>query len=459
MFEYTKALLRSLLLGPGGGAVFLLLIVTAMNTSRLPAQEPLTSSDRWNRAALEWIGLLRGGAFQEASARVDPAVPEGAMSAERLEAIWSQLSTQVGTLESVGPGPVSEQGVYHIVDLPATFSGQALVLRVVLTDELLVSGFFLRPPEPTPYSPPPYVDESRFSEEEVTVGAEPWLLPGVLTIPKGEGPVPAVVLVHGSGPNDRDETLGNHRPFRDLAWGLASQGIAVLRYDKRTRAHGPRIPPDIGLEDEVISDALSALALVRARPEVDPGRVFVLGHSLGGILAPEIGRRSGRLAGIIILAATARPFFEVLIDQLEYVASLEEDPTSPARAQIDSVLAAVRRVESGEAPEGQPVLGAPPAYWREVASLDPIAVARELSAPILVLQGGRDYQSTTEDLEIWESELGEKEGFAAKLYPGLNHLFASGTGMATPEEYASSESHVAEEVILDLSSWIQSLGR
>ncbi len=265
-----------------------------------------------------------------------------------------------------------------MVDLSATFENQSLVLQVVLTESLQVSGFFLRPAEPPTYDPPSYVVEDLFEEIEITVGADPWLLPGVLTLPKNEGPVPVIVLVHGSGPNDRDETIGGSRPFRDLAWGLASRGIAVLRYDKRTKVHGASLPADIGLGEEVVLDALSALDVARNRPEVDSNRVFLL--------------------------------------------------------------------------------GAPPPYWQEVAEVYPVAVAKELSTPVMALQGGRDYQSTVEDLSLWEVGLGEKEGFASKLYPALNHLFAPGTGPATPEEYVSEASHVADEVILDLASWIQGIG-
>ena len=133
-------------------------------------------------------------------------------------------------------------------------------------------------------------------------------------------------------------------------WGLASRGIAVLRYDKRTKAHGANLPADIGLDEEVVLDALSALEVARNRPEIDSNRVFLLGHSLGGMMAPEIGLRDGRLAGIAILAAPSRPFFQVLTSQLEYLASLESDPDSPARAQLDSLIKVVKRVESGEAP-------------------------------------------------------------------------------------------------------------
>lgn len=432
----------------------LALLLSVMSPVLLPGQEIPPGSDRWNRAALEWIGSLKAGSFQEAGARVDPAVPEGAMGPEQLQTIWGQLSAQLGALRLVRPGPVSQQGAYHVVDLPATFENQSVVLRVVLSESLLIGGFFVQPAEPPPYDPPGYVKEGSVREVDVTVGAEPWVLPGVLTLPEAVDPTAAVVLVHGSGPNDRDETIGGSRPFRDLAWGLASQGIAVLRYDKRTRVYGPEIPADIGLDDEVIEDALAALEVARRRPEIDSDRVFLLGHSLGGILAPEIGKRDGKVAGIAVLAASARPFFEVLTGQLEYIASLEPDSNSSARAQLDSLVMEIRKIEAGEPVEDRAILGAPPAYWREVAAVDPVAVAAELSVPLLVLQGGRDYQSTEEDFSLWVSGLGGKAGFSSKLYPELNHLLAPGEGMATPEEYVSRVSHVAEEVILDLAAWV-----
>ncbi|MBT8398373.1 MAG: alpha/beta fold hydrolase [Gemmatimonadetes bacterium] len=441
------------------GSRSLVLLAMVMVPTVLHGQETPLAADRWNRAAMEWIGLLESGAFEEASSRVDPAVPEGAMSTDQLKTIWAQLTAQVGALQSLQPGAVTETGVYHIVRLPAEFLQSPLIIQITLTASLQVSGLFFLPSEPPPYDPPPYVREDAFEEVEVNVGTEPWILPGVLSLPRAEGPVPAVVLVHGSGPNDRDETIGGSRPFRDLAWGLASRGIGVLRYDKRTRVHGAKISADIGLEEEVIQDALEALALVRARPEVDPDRVILLGHSLGGIMAPEIARQDGELAGVVILAAPARPFFEVLKSQLEYIGSLEADPESPARAQLDSLISVVHQVESGEIPDDQSVLGAPPPYWREVAAVDPVAVAAGLSTPLFVLQGGRDYQATSEDLAIWVEKLGEQANFTARLYPDLNHLFGPGTGTATPEEYVTGVNHVAEEVISDLREWILGVGR
>jgi len=423
----------------------------------LPAQPVPT--DRWNAAAIDWIHLLRDGDFEAAASRVDPAVPAGAMSADRLGQIWQQVSAQLGALEALLPGPVSESAPYHVVDLAGQFENQSLTVRVVFDDSLQVSGFFFRPAEPPPYDAPAYVDTAAFHEVDVTVGAAPWELPGVLSVPEGDGPFPVVVLVHGSGPNDRDETIGGNRPFRDLAWGLASAGVAVLRYDKRTRVYGASLPPEIGLDQEVVEDALSALELARSRPETNPDRVFVLGHSLGGLLAPEIGTRALEpggpgVAGVIVMAGPARPFLDVIRSQLEYIAGLDSDPESPNRVAIDSILRNLDRYDaSGSTPDGT-LMGVRTGYWDEILAVDPVATAESLDLPMLILQGGRDYQVTEADFDLWRQGLADRDDVTFHLYPGLSHLFTPGQGTATPTEYMSETKHVAGKVVADIRAWV-----
>ena len=140
--------------------------------------------------------------------------------------------------------------------------------------------------------------------------------------------VPCVILVHGSGPHDRDETIGPNKPFRDLAWGLAERGIAVVRYEKRTKAYGAACVPagrELDYDTEAVDDAVAIVEQVKGFARAGfPDSVYVLGHSLGGTLAPRIAGRSKGLAGIIILAGLARPLEDALEEQFYYTSSLTD---------------------------------------------------------------------------------------------------------------------------------------
>ncbi|MBU4535817.1 MAG: alpha/beta fold hydrolase [Euryarchaeota archaeon] len=182
---------------------------------------------------------------------------------------------------------------YKIVSIHYGFQRAVIEVKIVFKKEGKISGLnFI--PTTTEYHAPDYVESSAFREVEVTVGEGKWALPGTLSMPAGPGPFPGVVLVHGSGPNDQDETIGPNKIFKDLAWGLASHGIAVLRYHKRTFQHAKEFTAqeveDMTVKEEVIDDALAAIHLLRHTEKIDPRRVFVSGHSLGATLAPRIGR-------------------------------------------------------------------------------------------------------------------------------------------------------------------------
>src|SRR5205085_1721112 len=146
-----------------------------------------------------------------------------------------------------------------------------------------------------------------------------WKLGGTLTMPNGSGPFPGVVLVHGSGPNDRDETVGGTKMFKDVAEGLASRGIAVVRYDKRTKVYGPRVAAlkTFTLHDEAVEDALKAAALLRTQSGIDAKRVFILGHSLGAYAAPRIGAEDPQIAGLILMAGNARHIEDLVVEQVQ----------------------------------------------------------------------------------------------------------------------------------------------
>jgi len=292
------------------------------------------------------------------------------------------------------------------------------------------------------------------------VGSGEWALPGTLTTPVGPGPFPAVVLVHGSGPNDRDETVEANKPFRDLALGLAFWGIAVLRYEKRTRQYADKVKDVAGftVQQETVADALTAVALLRGQPGIDPRRVFVLGHSLGGLVLPRIGQSQPALAGLIVMAGPARPLEDLILDQVSYLAALDGVVSDAEKKQIEGLQAEVAKVKAVRPGATDAVLGAPASYWLDLQGYDPPQAAKYLPQPMLILQGERDYQVTTADFAGWKKVLASKPNVTFKRYPKLDHLFLAGEGKSSPAEYGKP-GHVDQAVVEDVAAWILGQGK
>ena len=267
--------------------------------------------------------------------------------------LWAQLVAQYGAFQSIGGVTTTAQAPYTIAAVPTQFANSTVTLTVAVSSAGQVSGLHVAEVAPSASSPASspaaYVNRAAFTEGSVTVGSAPWALPGTLSLPNGAGPFPAIVLVQGSGPNDRDETFGPNKPFRDLAWGLASAGIAVLRYDKRTFVYSAQMAADtsITVRQETTDDAMAAVTLLRKTPKVDPARVFLVGHSLGAYLAPRIAAQvPGQLAGIAMLEAPSTPLVQLILIQEQYLASLHGSPSPQVEQQLASLNAKVALAES-----------------------------------------------------------------------------------------------------------------
>jgi hypothetical protein len=290
--------------------------------------------------------------------------------------------------------------------------------------------------------------------------------PAVLTLPKNRsGPVPIVVLVHGSGPHDADETIGANKPFRDIAEGLSAYGIATLRYDKRTHFAPQSLASHADVEHETVLDAVSALGFASSLPEVDAKRVFLLGHSLGGMVAPEIAARRlreapGSVRGIIFLAGTALPIESTIARQVTAMAARNGEDAAQIEAlrkQWEQIFA---RINDPTAPAdeslGMVPLVAPESYWRSLVKQDPAAELKRLRLPGLVLRGTKDIQVSEGDFTAL-AQANTAAGSVSREVGGANHLFMPVAGQSTGAEYFT-QSQVDPQVIRIIAEWVAGLG-
>ena len=300
---------------------------------------------------------------------------------------------------------------------------------------------------------PLYADPNAFEEREVTLGNAPWVVGGTLAMPRGAGPFPAVVLA-SYGELDRDGTVGSGRNLRDLAWGLATRGIATLRYDGRTWTHALAFArqPDFTLNDEIVDGGLAAVNLLRYTPRVDPARVYVLGHGLGGYAAPRIAQRAPGLAGLILVSARSGPFLASRVRESE--AEFEEDGLSHVeQALLDLVrLSAARSAALAAGETAPPDSGLRTSYHRDMGAYLPEQAVRPPSMPMLLLFGGSSTELTWEDVTGWLRSLGAWRHVTFRVYD--NHSDGLLDDRSFAETPPRRQGHVGAEVIEDIAAWV-----
>ncbi|MGW6334318.1 alpha/beta hydrolase family protein [Nocardia rhamnosiphila] len=306
---------------------------------------------------------------------------------------------------------------------------------------------------------PEYADSMAFTEWETTVGSGQLAVPGSVTAPRGAGPFPAVVLLAGGGPFDRDGTAGPNKNLKDIAWGLAGRGVAVLRFDKVTHAHPEAVAATAGFTptDEYVPHAVAAVRYLRALPDVDADRVFLAGHSMGGRFAPRVAAADPGVAGVVVLAGDTVPLQWSLVRVVEHLGRV--DPAAAAALpSVEILTAQAELVDSDELSPATPAdrlpFGMPAPYWLDLRAYDPAAVAATLDRPMLFLQGERDYQVTVAaDLAGWRTALADRPRVTFRTYPALDHMFFPGEGISLPADYTRAH-HVDVQVIEDIADWV-----
>jgi uncharacterized protein len=395
--------------------VLFLLALAAWSCLAQQPRGPFSPED----VAKQILEEIASGQFDRVEARytaeMSSRLPSGALAK-----VWANALELEGSFDSVvSTKSMGKMQGFDGVLVVCKFQKALIDVQMALAPDGQLGGIHFgmhREPEP-PWTAPPYAKPDAFTEEPLTLINGKYELPGTVSLPKGNGPFPGVVLLQGSGPHDEDETIGPNKPLKDLAWGLASHGIVVFRYTKRTARYGAQSsedPAKLTVEDETISDARAAIALLAKQKNVDARRIFLVGHSLGAYLAPRIATGDQQISGIVMMAANTRPLEQLMVDEVHYVLQHESAPTSQDQKQAAALEETAKKIESPDLKLGDTVdlLGGPmPAsYWLDLRTYHPIAVAQELKIPILILQGGRDFQvPPTTNFENWKAALAQDQ--------------------------------------------------
>lgn len=340
---------------------------------------------------------------------------------EQLKDGMKQIEQFAGAYREHGEWDVNRQDSLTVCSSTCVFDNCELTIVMAFDEAWLLHGLRLMPVQDDTETEP--LAEGVVELTDTVRAADGLALPCVITLSGLSENPPVVVMVHGSGPLDRDETVMANKPFRDLAHLLAQRGISSLRYDKRTFVSNE---PVATVEEETIEDALAAVALARTYNS----NVFLLGHSLGAMLAPVIAKRT-ILKGIVMMAAPARDMEEVVCDQLEYLSAPDSSPEMKKQALEEMH----RQVPQYFVPQHH------------------VEAACSMTLPMLLLQGERDYQVTMKDFHIWQEKLSKKKNVTLISYHALNHLFIPGEGPSTPQEYMK-KGWISEQVADDIAKFI-----
>lgn len=437
----------------------MLIVIILFNTGSFYGEgtfKNLLDDEYVKEIALEYLEAVKGGDKSECekfySFRMKEAVTEKYIK---------DVSAVINSLVDFEPDEVYvDRNKVHInVNIKYTVPGAGQFKYIVrfnrygkIDDEIPNSYVY------SGYVKPEYENEQNYIEKEVLFGGWEWKIPGVLTIPKGKGPFPVVVLVHGSGSSNRDEEFLALKPFRDIAVGLVSKNIAVLRYDKRSYEHTIKCTAinEYNIYDETVDDAVEAVKYLSKKPFIDKNNIFVLGHSQGGMAVPRIIQNDvcNRIKGAIIMAGNARPFSELLVEQLEYLTGIgfaSQQNVDYFKEQFEILN------QEGFSPDNPPeeyTMGTPH-FLFDIENYNPVELAKKQKEPLFIIQGERDYQvSSSKDFIMWKEGLSSRKNVSYKLYTKLNHFFTEGEGtMSTPLEYYNP-GNIPIYVIKDIADWI-----
>lgn len=390
------------------------------------------------------------------------------LTEQTLSTYWSGFTAPYGKIQDTRLKETKDNGVHTDVTFIMSTENGAYELVVSFDDQNKIDEFSTTMHDPAQPLNPEYHHPENYIEKEVVFGEEEFPLPGVLTFPKGEGPFPVVVLVHGSGPSDMDETAYGFKPFRDIAVGLVNEGIAVLRYDKRTNVHPIKSShnPEFTIQEETVLDANLAVEKLKTVPGIDPENIYVLGHSQGGYALPLIlqNDKNGDIKGGIGVAGPSGKFQDLLLWQMAESLERAKKMNAP-QEQIEALEQNLAFFEEQIGLINDPQYSTENIptnfqlgnayWWYDLRDYIPTELAKEQDTPLLLLQGGKDIQVAAPELEVWKSALDERDDVQYKLYPDMMHFLSNFSGEPNGITEYMTPGNVPQEFITDIAGWVK----
>ncbi len=377
-------------------------------------------------------------------------------SKKKFNELWENLEAGNGSIQSVGKPKTTRKEDQVISKIPVSFENIALNMAITTNEKGKIIGFTFQTLD---YVTPDWAKNKVFGKERLTIVTDTFEMEGEIVLPNNFENCPVVIIVHGSGPSDMNGTFGPNKLYQDLAYGLALQGIATIRYNKRTYTYGKQLATidSFTLYDETIDDAISAVQKVSEYFYLDTNRIFVLGHSLGAFSAPIIASECKEVDGIIVLAGSPRPYYQIIPEQYQYLSEVDSNVTEEEQERLDRAIEE-RKFIDGEpsSVDGLKEMGNDDMiyYHRHMKTFDIIDSIQSNKIKTLIIQGDRDYQVPhATEFKAFKDKLNNTDWVTFTLVEGANHQMVEWTGKPTPGEYYK-QGHIDFNTIVLLSDWI-----
>lgn len=369
---------------------------------------------------------------------------QNAIPINLLKETEQKIEGQIGKFQKIIEVNDENQILYYYSE----FEKMKLDIKIVFDENSKIAGFSMVPHK-----------EIKKNENalgtDLSIKSNQIELKGTLLMAKENDKKNLVIFIHGTGPQDRDETIYDNKPFKDIAEGLYKNGISSYRFDKRTFTYQGIIDDKSTIDDEVTEDVLSIVDYFSSNPQFKEYKIILLGHSFGAFMLPRIANKTQNVDKIILMAGNARPLDKLIYEQCEYLYKLTTD--EEAKKELIKTKEDVAKLRSKgfklNPSQTDLPLGLSYYYWNSLFNYDPLKEVKKVKIPMLVLQGERDYQVTMKDFDLWKKTLKTNKKASLISYPKLNHLFIAGEKISEPGEY-TIKGNVDLNVINDISNFL-----